>query len=114
MCIHKIGLITFQMSVYMNNQGNKYFEFQGLLPCSCFSDIDFLKPKMDNNIFYLVSDYSADIRQWMKIQEKKIDVYKRQLPQLNRRRYLVNSRRKLCTKLLILVVRALSLLIFSG
>ena len=39
-----------------------------------FSDIDFLKPKMDNNIFYLVSDYSAVIMQWMKFQQKKIDV----------------------------------------
>ena len=28
---------------------------------------------MDNNSFYLVSDYSADIMQWMKLQQKKID-----------------------------------------
>ena len=42
-----------------------------------------MKLKMDNNSFHLVSDYSADIRQWMKIQEKKIYVVAEKLKLTN-------------------------------
>jgi len=44
---------------------------------------------MDRSI-YLVTDYASDIMHWMKCQEVKMDDFKRQSPQINRRRHLVD------------------------
>jgi len=45
---------------------------------------------MDTNSFYLVREYADDIMKWMKIQEEKTEEFKRQSPQLSRRRHLVD------------------------